>query len=60
MPLIGPALASILAGGSEVAGPTLGRIYTVHSVLLPGLFVGLFVAHRLFVSWLREQREKRS
>jgi quinol-cytochrome oxidoreductase complex cytochrome b subunit len=41
-PLIGPAMASLLRGGAEVAGQTLLRFYSLHVLWLP-LFTGVFL-----------------
>ena len=41
-PLVGPFLAGLLRGGSEVAGPTLLRFYSLHVLWLPA-FTGLFL-----------------
>ncbi len=42
VPCIGPALASLVRGGSEVTGRTLLRFYSMHILWLP-LFTGLFL-----------------
>jgi len=48
-PILGDAVAQILRGGDDVNGTTLGRAYSVHSMLLPWLTFLLLV----FSSWLR-------
>jgi len=41
-PLAGPFLAGVLRGGTEVAGPTLLRFYSMHVLWLP-VFTALFL-----------------
>ena len=35
MPVIGPAIKSLLIGGAEFGNLTLTRLYTLHVILLP-------------------------
>jgi ubiquinol-cytochrome c reductase cytochrome b subunit len=45
VPLAGPALASLLRGGSEVTGYTLSRIHTAHVLVLPWASTFLIAIH---------------
>src|SRR5712691_6399930 len=61
-PFLGPFLADLLRGGSEIGGETLARFYSMHMLLIPGLIFALIGLHlylviRLGVSsppWSRE------
>ena len=61
-PIVGPFLAQILRGGSEIGPDTLARFYSLHMLLVPGALIGLIGLHlylvvRLGVSsppWSRE------
>lgn len=45
MPVIGPALKTLLIGGSEFGNLTLTRLYTVHVIVLPVLASLLLLIH---------------
>jgi cytochrome b6 len=45
IPLVGPAVASILRGGPDVSEFTVQRFFALHVVLLPALFVPLLGFH---------------
>ncbi len=49
LPAIGPALGSILRGGSDITGLTLSRIYSAHAVALP-LATLLFTALHILLA----------
>jgi quinol-cytochrome oxidoreductase complex cytochrome b subunit len=44
-PIVGPFLADILKGGSEIGGDTLSRFYSIHMLLLPGALFALIGLH---------------
>lgn len=48
-PVIGPYLANVLRGGSELGALTLGRWFTAHVFLLPGALIVFLVAHILLM-----------
>ena len=62
-PFLGPFIASLLRGGSEIGPDTLSRFYSIHMLLLPGAIIGLITLHlylviRLGVSsppWSKEE-----
>lgn len=45
VPLIGSAIRSLMRGGADMGIATLTRFYSVHMLLLPGLFVVLVLGH---------------
>ena len=45
LPLAGPSLERVLAGGPEFGNLTLTRFYAVHAMLLPLLLIAFGVAH---------------
>ncbi|MBI4870589.1 MAG: cytochrome bc complex cytochrome b subunit [Candidatus Riflebacteria bacterium] len=45
IPGIGVYLQKLLRGGEEISGATLGRFFTVHTMVLPALIVGLVGVH---------------
>ncbi len=45
VPIIGPGIADVLFGPSEVSGPTVLRLYVWHVVLIPGIMVVLMAWH---------------
>ncbi len=49
LPVVGPAVSRVMAGGSRVGAATLTRFYAVHVVLLPLLTLGLVAAHLLLL-----------
>ncbi|MBK9061770.1 MAG: cytochrome bc complex cytochrome b subunit [Acidobacteria bacterium] len=49
LPVVGPAAARVMAGGSAVGAATLTRFYAVHVILLPILTLGLVAAHLLLL-----------
>jgi menaquinol-cytochrome c reductase cytochrome b subunit len=48
-PFLGPFIASILRGGSEIGSDTLARFYSIHMLLLPGALIGLIGLHLYLV-----------
>jgi len=44
-PFLGPFIASILRGGSEIGPDTLARVYSIHMLLIPGALFGLIGLH---------------
>ncbi|MFH1687764.1 MAG: cytochrome b N-terminal domain-containing protein [bacterium] len=49
LPVIGDTIRTIMRGGEEVTGATIGRFFGLHVAILPGAFVVLLSAHLLFV-----------
>lgn len=45
VPLIGPAIASLMRGGIEVSEFTVQRFFALHVVVLPALFLPLLMVH---------------
>lgn len=48
VPLVGPALATLLRGGPDVGAATLTRFFAIHVLFLPALAL-LFIAAHLFL-----------
>ncbi len=48
-PFLGPFIASILRGGSEIGTETLARFYSIHMLLLPGAIFALIGLHLYLV-----------
>jgi quinol---cytochrome c reductase cytochrome b subunit, bacillus type len=48
-PFVGPYLATILRGGSEIGPDTLSRFYSIHMLLVPGALIGLIGLHLYLV-----------
>src|SRR5205085_4440611 len=48
-PGLGPRIAQMLRGGSEVGALTLSRFYSIHVILLPLLAVFLILGHLYFI-----------
>jgi menaquinol-cytochrome c reductase cytochrome b subunit len=48
-PFLGPFLASILRGGSQIGPDTLARFYSIHMLLIPGALFGLIGLHLYLV-----------
>jgi quinol-cytochrome oxidoreductase complex cytochrome b subunit len=48
-PFLGPFLASILKGGSDIGPDTLARFYSIHMLLIPGALFGLIGLHLYLV-----------
>jgi len=48
-PFLGPWIASILKGGSEIGPDTLARFYSLHMLVLPAAIAGLIVLHLYLV-----------
>src|SRR6266566_654595 len=44
-PFLGPFIASILRGGSQIGPDTLARFYSIHMLLIPGALFGLIGLH---------------
>jgi menaquinol-cytochrome c reductase cytochrome b subunit len=48
-PIIGPFLASVLRGGSEIGPDTLARFYSIHMLIIPGAIFALIGLHLYLV-----------
>jgi menaquinol-cytochrome c reductase cytochrome b subunit len=48
-PFLGPFIAQLLRGGSEIGPDTLSRFYSIHMLLLPGMIAGLIALHLYLV-----------
>jgi quinol---cytochrome c reductase cytochrome b subunit, bacillus type len=48
-PFLGPFIASVLRGGSEIGSDTLARFYSIHMLVLPGALIGLILLHLYLV-----------
>ncbi len=48
-PFLGPFIASLLRGGSEIGPDTLARFYSIHMLVLPGAIMGLIGLHLYLV-----------
>ncbi len=48
-PIVGPFLASVLRGGSEIGGDTLARVYSIHMLIIPGAIFALIGLHLYLV-----------
>jgi menaquinol-cytochrome c reductase cytochrome b subunit len=48
-PFLGPFIASILRGGSEIGSETLSRFYSIHMLILPGALFALIGLHLYLV-----------
>ncbi|WP_419992774.1 cytochrome b [Streptomyces boninensis] len=49
IPLVGTYLHMFLFGGEYPGGDVIGRLYSVHILLIPGILAALVVAHLIFV-----------
>jgi ubiquinol-cytochrome c reductase cytochrome b subunit len=49
VPVIGPALVSLMLGGPIIAGATLSRFFALHVFVIPGLLIGFVALHLLMV-----------
>ena len=49
IPVVGRALMTIMRGGEEVTGATIGRFFGLHVAILPALFAVLLSAHLIMV-----------
>jgi ubiquinol-cytochrome c reductase cytochrome b subunit len=49
VPILGPALVTLLLGGPIIAGATLSRFFALHVFVLPGLLIGFIALHVLMV-----------
>lgn len=49
VPVIGPALVSLILGGPIIAGATLSRFFTLHVFVIPGTLIALVSLHLLMV-----------
>ena len=47
--IVGPFLASVLRGGSEIGGDTLARFYSIHMLIIPGAIFALIGLHLYLV-----------
>ncbi len=48
-PFVGPLMADLLRGGSELGGATISRFFELHVLLLPAALIGLLTAHLILV-----------
>ncbi len=48
-PIVGPFLASVLRGGSEIGTDTLARFYSIHMLIIPGAIFALIGLHLYLV-----------
>jgi ubiquinol-cytochrome c reductase cytochrome b subunit/menaquinol-cytochrome c reductase cytochrome b subunit len=48
-PIVGPFLASVLRGGSEIGPDTLARFYSIHMLIIPGAIFALIGLHLYLV-----------
>ncbi len=48
-PFLGPFIASLLRGGSEIGGDTLARFYSLHMLVIPGAIIALIGLHLYLV-----------
>jgi ubiquinol-cytochrome c reductase cytochrome b subunit len=49
VPVIGPAVVSLMLGGPIIAGATLSRFFALHVFVIPGLLIGSVALHLLMV-----------
>lgn len=49
VPVVGPALVTLLLGGPIIAGATLSRFFALHAFVVPGLLIGFVAVHVLLV-----------
>ncbi len=49
VPVIGKSLLTVMRGGDEVTGATIGRFFGLHVAILPGIFTVLLAAHLVFI-----------
>ena len=49
VPVVGPALVTVMLGGPIIAGATLSRFFAVHVFVIPGLLIGFVGLHLLMV-----------
>ncbi len=49
VPVVGPALVSLMLGGPIIAGATLSRFFALHVFVIPGLLIGSVALHLLMV-----------
>jgi ubiquinol-cytochrome c reductase cytochrome b subunit len=49
VPVVGPALVTLMLGGPIIAGATLSRFFAVHVFIIPGLLIGFVGLHLLMV-----------
>jgi quinol-cytochrome oxidoreductase complex cytochrome b subunit len=48
-PVVGPFMADLLRGGDAVGGPTIGRFFELHIILLPAALIAVLGLHLLMV-----------
>jgi ubiquinol-cytochrome c reductase cytochrome b subunit len=49
VPVVGPALVTLLLGGPIIGGATLSRFFALHVFVVPGLLIGFIAVHVLLV-----------
>lgn len=49
LPVVGKDLLTVMRGGEEVTGATIGRFFGLHVAILPGITTVLLAAHLIFI-----------
>jgi ubiquinol-cytochrome c reductase cytochrome b subunit len=49
VPVVGPAIVSLMLGGPIIAGATLSRFFALHVFIIPGLLIAFVSVHLLLV-----------
>jgi ubiquinol-cytochrome c reductase cytochrome b subunit len=49
MPVVGPALVTLMLGGPIIGGATLSRFFALHVFVVPGLLIAFIAVHVLLV-----------
>jgi cytochrome b6 len=49
IPVIGHKIMTVMRGGDDVTGATIGRFFGLHVAILPGLFTLLLAGHLIFI-----------
>ncbi|HEX2063531.1 MAG TPA: cytochrome b, partial [Acidimicrobiales bacterium] len=56
IPFLGPWFVSLIFGGEFPADALIGRLYAIHIMIVPGLIIGLLVAH-LAILWRQKHTQ---
>jgi len=68
VPFVGETLLTVMRGGEQVTGATIGRFFGLHVAILPAVTVGLLSMHLIFVqrqgmsepiSWVEKKPEEK-
>jgi quinol-cytochrome oxidoreductase complex cytochrome b subunit len=51
VPLVGPQIKEFICGGAEVSGSTIGRFFSLHVVVLPGILLAMLSWHLALITW---------